>query len=106
MASTNYKLVSVCEEMNPRRRNTMEDVHRVVPVLGGREDLSYLAVYDGHGGTHIYYTYTSTTTSTLSLVFYNPYFYCMAMLLSVLLLYILILFMCLLLLYMMFQAAT
>ncbi|GMH82856.1 hypothetical protein TrVE_jg2144 [Triparma verrucosa] len=42
--------VSDYEEMNPTKRNTMEDVHRVVPNFLGSADKSYLAVYDGHGG--------------------------------------------------------
>lgn len=45
-----YRLVSSYEEMNPRRRSTMEDVHRVVPALGGDASMSYFGVYDGHGG--------------------------------------------------------
>jgi serine/threonine protein phosphatase PrpC len=46
----NYLLASSHEEMNPNRRHTMEDVHRIVPCLCGDESLSYFAVYDGHGG--------------------------------------------------------
>jgi serine/threonine protein phosphatase PrpC len=49
----NYRLVTSFEEMNPRRRNTMEDVHRIVPALGGDPEMSYFGVYDGHGGRHI-----------------------------------------------------
>jgi hypothetical protein len=48
--SINYSLACSHEEMNPNRRNTMEDVIRVVPVLGGDESMSYFGVYDGHGG--------------------------------------------------------
>jgi hypothetical protein len=47
---SNFKLASSHEEMNPGRRNTMEDVHRIVPALGGDPTLSYFSVYDGHGG--------------------------------------------------------
>jgi serine/threonine protein phosphatase PrpC len=50
MAEGNYVLASSHEEMNPNRRHTMEDVHRIVPTLCGDETLSYFAVYDGHGG--------------------------------------------------------
>ncbi len=49
----NYTLACAAEEMNPRRRNTMEDVHRMIPNLGGDSNLSYFAVYDGHGGRQI-----------------------------------------------------
>lgn len=49
----NYALASACEEMNPSRRNTMEDVHRIVPQLGGDSSYSYFGVYDGHGGRQI-----------------------------------------------------
>lgn len=49
--TTNYVLVSSHEEMNPNRRHTMEDVHRIIPSLGGDNTLSYFAVYDGHGGS-------------------------------------------------------
>lgn len=49
----NYILASDHAEMNPRRRNTMEDVHRIVPALDGDSSTSYFAVYDGHGGRQI-----------------------------------------------------
>jgi len=42
--------VSDHEEMNPTKRNTMEDVHRVTKNFMGSSEMSYLAVYDGHGG--------------------------------------------------------
>ena len=44
------------EEMNPRRRNTMEDVHRYRPELLRDEQgtvYSYFGIYDGHGGRQI-----------------------------------------------------
>lgn len=50
---SNYKLACSHEEMNPRRRNTMEDVHRIIPTLQGSSGYSYFGVYDGHGGRHI-----------------------------------------------------
>jgi len=53
ITSCNYKLVCAHEEMNPRRRNTMEDVHRIVPSLPGAPEYSYFGVYDGHGGRQI-----------------------------------------------------
>jgi len=46
-------LISDAEEMNPGKRNTMEDVHRAILGFGGSEALHYLAVYDGHGGRGI-----------------------------------------------------
>jgi serine/threonine protein phosphatase PrpC len=53
-SSKNFRLAVAHEEMNSRRRNTMEDVHRVLPVLHDQlSDYSYLAVYDGHGGRQI-----------------------------------------------------
>jgi len=52
-ASLNYIAASAHEEMNPRRRNTMEDIHRIVPNLKGSEEYSYFGVYDGHGGRQI-----------------------------------------------------
>ena len=49
----NYIAAMAHEEMNPRRRNTMEDVHRIVPALKGIPEFSYFGVYDGHGGRQI-----------------------------------------------------
>lgn len=53
----NFTLVTAHEEMNSRRRNTMEDVHRIVPVLDSNhavlKNCSYLGIYDGHGGRQI-----------------------------------------------------
>ncbi|GMI44460.1 hypothetical protein TrCOL_g1798 [Triparma columacea] len=46
-------LVSHAEEMNPGKRNTMEDVHRAILKFGGLPGMSFLAVYDGHGGRGI-----------------------------------------------------
>jgi len=46
-------IVSIAEEMNPARRNTMEDVHVAHPPgsWGAPEDgATFLGVYDGHGG--------------------------------------------------------
>lgn len=45
--------ISVAEEMNPARRNTMEDVHVAHPPAswGAPDDgATFLGVYDGHGG--------------------------------------------------------
>lgn len=45
-------IISTFEEMNPKRRSTMEDCH-VVHAAGtwkGPEDLHYFGLYDGHGG--------------------------------------------------------
>jgi serine/threonine protein phosphatase PrpC len=49
----NYRLAVSHEEMNSRRRNTMEDVHRIIPALDGLDKYSYFAIYDGHGGRQI-----------------------------------------------------
>eukprot|EP00571_Detonula_confervacea_P009419 CAMPEP_0172327114 /NCGR_PEP_ID=MMETSP1058-20130122/58653_1 /TAXON_ID=83371 /ORGANISM="Detonula confervacea, Strain CCMP 353" /LENGTH=101 /DNA_ID=CAMNT_0013044065 /DNA_START=70 /DNA_END=371 /DNA_ORIENTATION=- len=46
-------IVSIAEEMNPTRRNTMEDVHAAHPPgsWGAPNDrATFLGVYDGHGG--------------------------------------------------------
>lgn len=46
-------LTSTAEEMNPTRRNTMEDVHVIHPsgTWGAPNPLaSFIGVYDGHGG--------------------------------------------------------
>ena len=49
-----FKLAVAHEEMNSRRRNTMEDVHRILPTLSaGLEQYSYFGIYDGHGGRQI-----------------------------------------------------
>ena len=50
---SHYKLSCAHEEMNPSRRSTMEDCHRVIPALGGDPRISYFGVYDGHGGRQI-----------------------------------------------------
>ncbi len=52
-ASGTYQGVSVAEEMNPLRRSTMEDVHRVVPVFDDDSSMSFVGIYDGHGGRDI-----------------------------------------------------
>jgi hypothetical protein len=50
----NFKLAVTHEEMNSRRRNTMEDVHRILPVLDeALPRYSYIGIYDGHGGRQI-----------------------------------------------------
>lgn len=44
------------EEMNPNRRNTMEDccrVHDFSSKSFGGDDLAYIGIYDGHGGRDI-----------------------------------------------------
>lgn len=43
----NYKVAYAHGEMNPKKRHTMEDVHRVIPVLDGLPLYSYFGVYDG-----------------------------------------------------------
>ncbi|CAM9561892.1 unnamed protein product [Chrysoparadoxa australica] len=45
-----FRCVSFADEMNPHRRNTMEDAHRMVSPFDGDPTKSYFAVYDGHGG--------------------------------------------------------
>lgn len=53
-SSGSYKMAVAHEEMNSRRRNTMEDCHRILPTLGdGLENYSYFGIYDGHGGRQI-----------------------------------------------------
>ncbi len=50
----NFRLAMAHEEMNSRRRNTMEDVHRILPALDEKlPKHSYLGIYDGHGGRQI-----------------------------------------------------
>ena len=51
--SKNYKCAVAADAMNPKKRSTMEDVHRVVEKLDGDDNLSYFGVYDGHGGRKI-----------------------------------------------------
>lgn len=53
ISPNNYPLACAHDEMNPRRRSTMEDCHRVISALGDDESLSYFGVYDGHGGRQI-----------------------------------------------------
>lgn len=51
--NNNFRNAFAHGEMNPRKRSTMEDVHRVVEALDGDIDVSYFGVYDGHGGRKI-----------------------------------------------------
>mmetsp|Transcript_19826 Transcript_19826/g.48714 ORF Transcript_19826/g.48714 Transcript_19826/m.48714 type:complete len:300 (+) Transcript_19826:192-1091(+) len=46
------RLVSICEEMNPSKRSTMEDccVYAKEGTWDGPSDVAFLGVYDGHGG--------------------------------------------------------
>ena len=49
-------IISAAEEMNPTRRPTMEDCHVIHPAKSwncGDNDMTYLGVYDGHGGREI-----------------------------------------------------
>ena len=62
----NYLYCCTHEEMNPRRRSTMEDVHRVIPYLAGSNEYSYFGVYDGHGGRHIVDFLEETLESNIS----------------------------------------
>lgn len=43
----NYKVAYAHGEMNPKKRHTMEDVHRVLPSLEDLPLYSYFGVYDG-----------------------------------------------------------
>ena len=43
----NFAVAFAHGEMNPRKRHTMEDCHRVIPELEGCENFSYFGVYDG-----------------------------------------------------------
>jgi serine/threonine protein phosphatase PrpC len=53
-ASMRYRLAVAHEEMNSRRRNTMEDCHRILPTLNeGPDNFSYFGIYDGHGGRQL-----------------------------------------------------
>ena len=53
----NYRFAVAHEEMNSRRRNTMEDCHRIIPVMDENNtflrNVSYFGIYDGHGGRQI-----------------------------------------------------
>ena len=46
-ATLNYKVAYAHGEMNPKKRHTMEDVHRVLPSLEDLPLYSYFGVYDG-----------------------------------------------------------
>mmetsp|Transcript_17341 Transcript_17341/g.29318 ORF Transcript_17341/g.29318 Transcript_17341/m.29318 type:complete len:342 (+) Transcript_17341:23-1048(+) len=49
-----YRLAVAHEEMNSRRRNTMEDCHRILSELDPTlPNYSYFGIYDGHGGRQI-----------------------------------------------------
>ena len=48
-----YQLACAHAEMNPRKRNTMEDCHRIVPNFNEDPNMAYFGVYDGHGGRNI-----------------------------------------------------
>ena len=69
---TNFALACAFEEMNPRRRNTMEDVHRVVKSLKGSPEYSYFGVYDGHGGRQIADFLEETLESNISVELQQP----------------------------------
>jgi hypothetical protein len=43
----NYQFAYAHGEMNPKKRHTMEDVHRVQPILEDCPLYSYFGVYDG-----------------------------------------------------------
>lgn len=50
----NFKLATAHEEMNSRKRVTMEDCHRILPVLDeSLPNYSFIGIYDGHGGRKI-----------------------------------------------------
>jgi hypothetical protein len=55
--SGNFRLAVAHEEMNSRRRNTMEDCHRILPIFDKDDKIlskySYFGIYDGHGGRQI-----------------------------------------------------
>lgn len=71
-AQSNYRLAVGHEEMNPRRRNTMEDVHRIIPSLEGSPEYSYFGVYDGHGGRQIVDFLEETLERNISLELQKP----------------------------------
>lgn len=48
-----YQLACAHAEMNPRKRNTMEDCHRIIPSFNDDSSMAYFGVYDGHGGRNI-----------------------------------------------------
>jgi len=53
-ACLNFKLATAHEEMNSRKRVTMEDCHRILPVLDEQlPNYTYVGIYDGHGGRRI-----------------------------------------------------
>lgn len=53
-AAMRFRVAVAHAEMNSRRRNTMEDCHRILPTLGdGLDNYSYFGIYDGHGGRQL-----------------------------------------------------
>jgi serine/threonine protein phosphatase PrpC len=54
VSCSNFVLAVAHEEMNSRRRNTMEDCHRILAHISpSLPQYSLLAIYDGHGGRQI-----------------------------------------------------
>lgn len=54
VSCSNFVLAVAHEEMNSRRRNTMEDCHRILAQISpSLPQYSMLAIYDGHGGRQI-----------------------------------------------------
>jgi len=49
-----YVLAVSHEEMNSKRRNTMEDCHRILPSIDAAlSNIAYFGIYDGHGGRQL-----------------------------------------------------
>lgn len=49
-----YLLAVSHEEMNSKRRNTMEDCHRILPAIDATlSNIAYFGIYDGHGGRQL-----------------------------------------------------
>lgn len=72
----NFRFAVAHEEMNSRRRNTMEDVHRIVPQLDESHDIlrniSYFGIYDGHGGRQIVDFLETALEKTIAQEFIQP----------------------------------